>query len=146
MKEYILGITGIAMLSAVITMISPSKKTGKVIDGVLKLCMVTAILLPILTVFRQTSENFFSETGITTENTAYINNSYSLAIERYVEEEFAVTVRAEYGEEKITVYITEGGEIAPELFPELLENIAKGVKELCGKETEVFYEGNGGDS
>jgi hypothetical protein len=139
MKGYILGITGIAMLSAVISMISPSKKTGKAIDGVLKLCMVAAILLPLAEVFRQTSGNFFSETSITTENTAYINNSYALAVERYVKEEFAVTVRVEYGEDKITVYVIDAEE---EEFSELSEKIKQGVSALCNTETEVVYEGD----
>jgi hypothetical protein len=139
MKEYILGITGIAMLSAVISMISPSKKTGKVIDGVLKLCMVSAILLPLADLFRQTSEDFFSETSITTENAAYINNSYALAVERYVKDEFSVTVQVEYGEDKIIVYITE---TEAEDISELSEKIAEGVSALCGAETEVVYEGN----
>jgi hypothetical protein len=138
MRGYILGITGIAILSAIISMISPARKAGKTIDGVLKLCMLSAILLPIVNLFRQTSDIFFTETSITTEDIAYINNSYALAVERYVEEEFTVTVQVEYAD-KITVYITEietGTDIS-----ELKDRIAQGVAALCNKETEVIYEG-----
>ena len=48
MKAYILSIAGAVLLSAVITIISPSGKMGKFIKGTSKLLILVIMLAPVI--------------------------------------------------------------------------------------------------
>ena len=106
MKTYILCIAGTAVLTSVISMLLPGKKTGKIIEGILKLCMVSALILPDPDIFRQNSNIFFNESGISAENTAYINNSYQLAIKNYLQENYRLEASVEYDGGEGIVYLS----------------------------------------
>lgn len=47
MKEYILSIAGIVLISALITILSPSGKTGKFVKGMSRLAILVVMLAPV---------------------------------------------------------------------------------------------------
>ncbi|MBP5242226.1 MAG: hypothetical protein J6Z36_00865 [Clostridia bacterium] len=95
MKEYALAVAGMALLTTLISLLSPAKKYAAIIDGVLKLCMLLTLITPVLGWIRQNRTTFFTTQNISAVNAAYINNSYALAIEKYLSTEYGVTAEVE---------------------------------------------------
>lgn len=53
MKEYILAVCGAVILSALALILLPEGKTGKMINGMLKLFCLLVMLVPLLAMFRE---------------------------------------------------------------------------------------------
>ena len=64
MKAYVLAIAGMAMLTAVVTLVMPRKKFSGTIGGILKLCMILTLVGPILGFIRQDPTEFSSADSI----------------------------------------------------------------------------------
>ena len=58
MKSYVLAVAGMAMLTAIISVVMPRKKFAKTIEGILKLCMILTLVAPILGFMRQDTTFF----------------------------------------------------------------------------------------
>ena len=158
MKSYVLAVAGMAMLTAIISVVMPRKKFAKTIEGILKLCMILTLVAPILGFMRQDTTFFLSDTGISAVDGAYINNSYALALEREIEGQFGVTVRAEVeisgktetdasdaasanGETKIRIYIEDFGMNDEEEHINIITQIAETAKKLLETDNVEVYDG-----
>ena len=98
MKAYILSIAGAVLLSAVITIISPSGKMGKFIKGTSKLLILVIMLAPVISVF--SGKSISLESGTVGTDTGYLESCAKILEERdeesirvYLLEEFACRAR-----------------------------------------------------
>lgn len=106
MKAYILAVCGAAIISALVTVLLPEGRTGKFINGILKLFCLLVMLVPLLFLFTDPGE-VFPDSGGETEmeyDEGFIDYMFSrlaeeeeAAVETYIEEEFSVIADAEVG-------------------------------------------------
>lgn len=140
MKAYVLSVAGTAILTAVIGLIAPGKKYAKTVEGVLKLCMLLALVTPVMQLFRGNTTNFFQSDGIYTQDVAYINNSYKKAFENYLKEKFDVTATAEVETDEelrfknIKVYISDFGMNEKDEHINIMTLIEESLEKLSGCE------------
>lgn len=146
-KEYILSVAGMAIVTSVVSILIGEKKYTKTVNGVLKLCMLVTLVTPLLTVFRQNTTNFFSSERIFEQDAAYINNSYSLAVESQLKSQFNVSAQAEvslYEErgdiKRVKIYILDFGMNEKEEHINIITQIADAVKLLCNCNDVEVYE------
>lgn len=143
MKAYVLSVAGTAILTAIITLISPGKKYAKTVEGVLKMCMLLALVAPVFQLFRGNTTNFFQSESIYTQDVAYINNSYQRAFEKYLKENFGVTasVTVETDElrfKKILVYISDFGMNEKEEHINIVNRTKEAIEKISDcKDVEV---------
>ena len=111
MSQYLLSMTGIILLSAILTCLLPEGKTTGLIKAIMRMTCILAIISPIFTFFRsgsllvssdKSSISIFTETGIE-EETAFIHYYCEMRIsetERALKEElyekFAVNVEVTF--------------------------------------------------
>ena len=95
MKAYILSIAGAVLLSAVITIISPSGKMGKFIKGTSKLLILVIMLAPVISIF--SGKAISLESSAVGTDTGYLESCAKILEERdeesirvYLSEEFCV--------------------------------------------------------
>lgn len=148
MKAYVLAIAGMAVLTAVVTLIMPRKKFTKIIGGILKLCMILTIVSPVFQSLRQDTTSFSPGESIFAGDATYINNSYALAVERQLQEQYGVSVDAEVnifpeveGEKSVRIYIKDFGMNAEEEHINIITQIAETVAKLCDTEHVEVYDG-----
>jgi hypothetical protein len=104
MAEYLLSITGVVLISSILTNIMPTGKTSALIRGIVRLCLYLLILSPVYEFVQKRFlgendkifQNYFSETVIETD-TEYIEYCSEKSIE-YVEEMLEKQVLQEHGE------------------------------------------------
>ncbi len=122
MKTYILSIVGAVLISAVITMITPSGKMGKFVKGGMKLFTLVVLIAPFVSWFR--SGELSLAAGVLEEDDGYFAACAEMLAEQD-EEEIAAAVHKEFGveataevrrradatfaREKITVKISDFG-------------------------------------
>ena len=144
MKAYVLSVSGMAILTTMISLISPGEKYKKMIAGVLKLCMLSVLITPVFRFFLNKTTNFFETSGIYEQDVAYINNSYETAFEKYISDKFGVTVKAEIAIdedlhfESVKIYVLDFGMSEGNEHINIMSKIESDVKNLSGcNETEV---------
>ena len=112
MKEYLLAIAGVVLLSATLTAILPEGKTSGLIKSVMRMACILAIISPILSFFSpkggmdgilENSYSFFTQTGIDTED-AFIHYHSEIriketekALEKEILSRFSVESQVEVG-------------------------------------------------
>lgn len=75
LKEYLIGVVGIVLICGIISCILPNGKNAKIIQGILKLCCLSAVISPMLYLFQDESkiikneiyQDFFSNSVIQTD-------------------------------------------------------------------------------
>lgn len=72
MREYVLGVCGAVLISALVTLLLPEGKTGKFIHGILKLFCLVVILVPLLAFFK----NFSLSSGGSTESSMTLDENF----------------------------------------------------------------------
>lgn len=138
MKEYLLKITGMAILTTIFSILSPEKKLKKPIDAVLKLCMLTMLLSPVFLFFGQNKELFSSETTISADED-YLSFSTEKAVRAYAQEEYGVTVRVEFSGKVLNVYILDFGMIEKSEHINIQNELSGGLEKLyADKEVRVY--------
>lgn len=103
MTEYLMTITGIVLLSTVLTNVLPLGKTSQIIKNVVRLCLYLAILSPIYQFFEkevfdkngEIFQNYFDETVIQTDR-SYIQYCSEISVEN-VEKQIEEELLKEYG-------------------------------------------------
>ena len=77
LKEYLIGVTGIVLICAILSCAIPNGKNAKIIQGILKLSCLIAIMSPLLYLFQYKSylsqdegkyPDFFSDSVIQADN------------------------------------------------------------------------------
>lgn len=150
MKEYVLAIAGVVLLSAVVAVIAPSGKMGKFIKGAMRLVVLVVLISPFA--------NWVGGGELTLpvasvgEDTEYLRYCADLLaekdedeIKKYVYEEFSVTVEAEvkrqtdakFTYEKIFVKISDFGIFGQDERIDIMSRIQKALQAEYGCETEV---------
>lgn len=138
MEQYLLQIVGMAILTTVFSLLAPEKKLKKPIEGVLKLCMLTVLFSPVFLFFTKEQE-IFSLTEINLTDETYVEQSRALAVKKYAEEEYGVTVRVEISENFLDVYILDFGMIEENRHINIQNELSGGIKKLCAdKEVRVY--------
>ncbi len=145
MKAYVLAVAGMALLTAIVSVLIPEKKFGKTINGVLKLCMLLTLVSPIFQYVRQDTPNFLLNESIFGQDTAYINNSYALAIKTQIENQYDITIEVnvtfEEKQKRVTIYIRDFGMNEKEEHINIINQITETVKKLSNADmVEVFDE------
>ena len=145
MKAYVLSVAGMALLTAIVSVLIPEKKFGKTINGVLRLCMLLTLVSPIFQYIRQDTPNFLFNESIFGQDAAYINNSYALAIKTQIENQYGITVEVkaafEEKENRVTIYILDFGMNEKEEHINIINQITETVKKLSDTDiVEVFDE------
>ena len=150
MKTYILAIAGTVLLSAVVTIIAPSGKMGKFINGSCKLLILVALLAPIGSWIAERSFPFQSR-EIETDS-AYLQTCAELLSQRdeqeiksYLEGEFGVlahvdVVRASSGtfqREKVRAEIYDFGIIGRDEHIDTLSRIKGALEARYGCEAII---------
>ena len=104
MDAYILSVCGAVIISSLVTILLPDGKTGKFINGVLKLFCLLVILVPLFVFFKNGScETAGSAAeGEISLDEEFIGDFYdefaneeARAVEKKIEEELSVTVTAQ---------------------------------------------------
>ena len=159
MKEYVLSVAGMAILTAVVSVLIGEKKYGKTVNGVLKLCMLLTMISPIFQYMGQDTTTFFPSQSIFGQDYAYINNSYSLALETQLKQRFDVTAEVEVqvesklqpsaqsnvyadGIQSVKIYIFDFGMNDREPHINIITQIAEEVKTLCNCQSVEVYDGS----
>ncbi len=150
MKEYILSVAGIVLLSAVITVILPSGKMGKFIKGAMKLFTLVVLVSPFVKNFDK-SATLYSEATVPMdgEYLSYCAATLAKADEKAIAQELSQTFsvaaeveverRAEtkFPLEKISVKITDFGIIGQDEHIHIMNLIQENVTKQYGCMTEV---------
>ncbi len=151
MKGYILSIAGAVLLSALITILSPSGKMGKFLKGATKLVILFVMVSPLANFLTQGS--FDWSAGEIGTDEAYLSYCADLAadgdeeaIAAYLAEEYGieaavtVTVRADetFSYEKITVEWENAGIFDRDEHIHISEEIESALKAKYGCEAEVI--------
>jgi len=130
MKAYILSVIGAVFLLDLTSLIIPQGKTGKMIGGMVRICGVLIMLLPIVGVVNNI-RYAFSEGKTAAADNDYLNKSLSMRVESYILEN--------YGEEctvkKRDCYLTICAD--RENFPYSFES---DIKNAFGEEFIIIYE------
>lgn len=63
MEKYILGVCGAVIISALVSILLPDGKTGKFINGILKLFCLLVMLLPLFSLVKEYASGGAGETG-----------------------------------------------------------------------------------
>lgn len=104
MDAYILSVCGAVIISSLVTILLPDGKTGKFINGVLKLFCLLVILVPLFVFFKNGS---FETAGSAAEGEISLDeefigdfydefaNEEARAVEKKIKEELSVTVTAQ---------------------------------------------------
>lgn len=156
MKAYILAVCGAALISALVTILLPEGRTGKFINGILKLFCLLVMLVPLLFLFTD-FEGALPGTGGEAEmeyDEEFIEYMFARraeedekAIEGYLEEEFTVTADAQvswknveyaYTVSEVEVTIEDFGIYTGGEHIFIIEQIAERISELySGAEVRV---------
>jgi len=140
MAEYLLSITGVVLISSILTNIMPTGKTSTLIRGIVRLCLYLLILSPVYEFVQKRFvgendkifQNYFSETVIETD-TQYIEYCSEKSVE-YVEAALEKKVLQEYGE-VVEIELVLDGETKGEQDVKILF-----LKLFCGATNEVKAE------
>lgn len=150
MKEYILSVAGIVLLSAALTVILPGGKMGKFIKGAMRLFTLVVLVSPFV-------GDWGKNTFVYTEKNVELDNDYlsycaeTLAeedektIEHEISEKFSVSAKVTVqrsGEacfplEKISVKIVDFGIIGQDEHIHIMNMIREAVTEKYGCEAEI---------
>lgn len=146
MKTYVLSVAGMAIVTALAAILTNEKKYAKTVGGILKLCMLLTLVSPILHFLQQPTTNFSFESSILGQDIAYINNSYSLAVQTQLKNQFGVTARAEIQMQnakiqRTEIYILDFGMNDKSEHINIITQIAESVKILCDCEEVTVYDG-----
>ena len=110
MKAYILAVCGAALISALVTVLLPEGKTGKFINGILKLFCLLVMLVPLLALFTggEGALPSLSGQGTMEYDDAFIEKMFArraeaeaASLESYIDEEFSVTADVRVGWENV---------------------------------------------
>ena len=150
MKAYILSIAGVVLLTAVITIIAPGGKMGKVLKGAAKLVILFVMVSPLASVFTEGSLSFESVSVGTDEGyleycAGELAGEDEKAIAQWLSEEYGLTASAEvsrladatFSYEKIEVKITDFGINGQDEHIHISEQIEKTLEERYGCDAEV---------
>lgn len=138
MKNYLLQIVGMAILTSAFALLSPEKKMRKPIGGVLKLCMLTVLFSPVFLFFSE-NDSLFSPTAAVCTDEAYLTYSGERAIETYAKERYGVTVRVEFSGNFLSVYILDFGMIGESEHINIQNGLESGIRQLyADKEVRVY--------
>lgn len=104
MKAYILAVCGAAVISALIAILLPGGKTGKFINGVLKLFCLLVMLVPLFSLFTEQKVIFSEGSGEMEVDSSYVEAVFAQRaeeeedrIEAFIQEEFAVQASVRIG-------------------------------------------------
>jgi len=150
MKAYILSIVGAVLLSAVVSMIVPDGKMGKLIRGVGKLIVVLFLIVPVINVF--TGETPILPYADLNLDESYLETSAALAGERdearisgYLFETYSVSADVtvlrlndgSYRLKKILITITDFGIIEEGEHIDIMTQIKSALRSKYDCEVEV---------
>ncbi|MDE7296295.1 MAG: stage III sporulation protein AF [Clostridia bacterium] len=150
MKEYILSVAGIILLSAVITVILPSGKMGKFIKGAMKLFTLVVLVSPFVKNWDK-GTSFYPEANVSMDGqylshcAATLAEADEKAITQELSQTYSVTAEVEverraeakFPLEKISVKITDFGIIGQDEHIHIMNLIQENVTQQYGCETEV---------
>lgn len=150
MKEYILSIAGIVLLSAVITVILPSGKMGKFIKGAMKLFTLVVLVSPFVKHFEKGTIVMPEESiKLNMEYLSHCASTLAEADERSIAEELSQTysvtaevkverkAEAQFPLEKIFVKIIDFGINGQDEHIHIMSLIQENVTNRYGCQTEV---------
>lgn len=150
MKEYILSIAGVVLLSAVVAVIAPNGKMGKFVKGTVKLIGLIILITPFVSLFRGEGFAFISEKIVL--DSAYIQNSVDLMsdadareITGYLKAEYGVVAEVEcerdsdsrFSVKTLRVKIVDFGIIDEDEHIDILSSIRSDLKKRYCCEAEV---------
>lgn len=150
MKEYILSVAGIVLLSAVITVILPGGKMGKFIKGAMKLFTLAVLVSPFVKHFEtgtiaMPEENIQLNMEYLTHCAATLAEADERAIAEELSQTYSVTAEvkverraeAQFPLEKILVKITDFGINGQDEHIHIMSLIQENVTNRYGCQTEV---------
>lgn len=150
MKEYVLAIAGVVLLSAVISIIAPNGKMGKFIKGAMRLAILVVLVSPFASWLG--GKKISIPTASIGEDTAYLEYCAGRLSERdeeeiraYLQEEFCVTAEAEvtrgadstFSYKKISVKISDFGILGQDERIDIMSRIKEALQTKYGCEAEV---------
>ena len=149
MKEYILSIAGIVLLSSVVTVIAPGGQTGKFIRGMTRLLCLLVFLAPLASLAERKWE--FASADIAADESylvsceALCEHSESLAIGNYLSAEYGVEAAAEvdcdansaFSVKNIRVIVEDFGINPPEKHIDIIARIKSRLENRYRCEVEV---------
>ena len=145
MKEYILSIAGIVLLSSVVTVIAPGGQTGKFIRGMTRLLCLLVFLAPLASLaegkWEFASADIAADESYLVSCEALCERSESLAIGNYLSAEYGVEAVAEvdcdansaFSVKNIRVIVEDFGINPPEKHIDIIARIQSGLapSSLC---------------
>lgn len=130
MRAYILSVIGAVFLLDMTALIIPQGKTGKLICGIVRLCGVLVMLLPIVSLISDARYSLSEDGGVQTDE-EYLNKSLAMRIESYIDDSYGVECGVKKLDRVITVYADKA------LFPDGFE---EAIKAAFGEDFIIVYE------
>ncbi len=96
MKEYILMLAGVIILSALVTCISPGGKMGKFVGGMTKLLALAVLVTPLVQIFKgdlpelTVSETFEDDAGYFAACSERLSQGDEAEVAAYIEKEYGL--------------------------------------------------------
>ena len=150
MREYVLAIAGVVLVSAVISIIAPSGKMGKFIKGATRLAVLVILVSPFANVLSGGEFSFSSEQ--IAEDSAYLRRCADLLSEedekniaKFMQTEFGVAGEADvirngnqnYAYEKITIKIYDFGIFGEDEHIDIMCKIQDSLQSKYGCGVEI---------
>ena len=149
MRLYILSIAGVVLISAVISIIAPSGKTGKLVKGMTKFFIIVVLIAPFVSIFR--GEGFVFASSEIGEDRAYLERSATLMaeadareIKAWLSEEYGIKADAvvsrspvDFSHVKIVVKIRDFGIFGQDGHIDIVAELETLLRERYGCESEV---------
>ncbi len=150
MKSYILAIAGAVILSAALTAILPSGKTGKFIRGMCRLVVFSVVAAPLVSLFSEHAVKLGAAEVGYDENyllkcAELLSKEDERRIEALLAEEFSLTAEAEaergteenFPLRKITLKVSPNGIFGQEEHINMAERIGSALSEAFGYAPEL---------
>lgn len=155
MKAYLLTLSGVIILSAIVSILISDGKMGKFIKGMTRLFVFSVVIVPLVSVFEK-KELAFSAAEIGTDEGYLLRCAELLSeqdeeeISRFLSEEYAVSAWVEIEREiedhfprkKITVIIYESGIFGQDEHINMIDCMKSVLEEKYGCVTEVVWREN----
>lgn len=149
MKAYILGVAGVILISAIISILVPSGKMGKFIKGMTKL-FILAILISPFVAWLKGGDPLFSSTDLGADKkylktyVAMLTDEDEAAIKAFLEEEYGIGTDVavsrsfdDFSYEKIKVVVLDFGINVDESHIDILSNVKTRLSGRFGCPVEV---------
>ncbi len=155
MKTYLLTLTGVIILSAIVSILVSDGKMGKFIKGMTRLFVFSVVIVPLVSVFEK-KELALSTAEIGTDENYLLRCAELLSgqdeeeISRFLSDEYAVSALVEmergiedyFPRKKITVIIYESGIIGQDEHINMIDCMKSVLEEKYGCVTEVVWQAN----